>query len=47
MKKGGVPSKKGVNHPPLNEDVETIEKLTNDTGSGIGAVHPPEMRKKR
>ena len=45
--KARAPSKKGVNHPPLNEDVETIEKLTNDTGTGICAVHPPEMRKGR
>ena len=45
--KARAPPKKGVNHPPLNEDVETIEKLTNDTGTGICAVHPPEMRKGR
>ena len=47
MKKGGVPSKKGVNHPPLNKDVETIEKLTEDTSSSICAVHPPKMRIRR
>ena len=45
--KARAPPKKGINHPPLNEDVETIEKLTNDTGTGICAVHPPEMRKGR
>ena len=45
--KARAPPKKGVNHPPLNEDVETIEKLTNDTGTGICAVHPPGMRKGR
>ena len=45
--KARPPSKKGVNHPPLNEDVETIEKLTNDTGTGICAVHPPEKKREK
>ena len=44
IQKVRAPSKKGVDHPPLNDDVETVEKLTEDTGSGIGAVHPSERR---